>query len=268
MKQPEPWQFGGSAPDVYERYKVPSVHGPVATRLLEQIPMRPGHRVLDVACGTGIAARLAAPRVAPSGKVTGIDLHNGMLAVARGRAAEAGLAIDWQEGDASSLPYADASFDVVICNQGLQFFPDKVQALREMWRVTAGGGTLALGVFGAASPYTVALGEALAKYAGSAAAARSLTPYSLGDKQLLRRIANEAFGEIEIQTVVLPRRVEPTQEWLLQDTEGTPYGTAIASMDPPARAEMIREIAAKLRQFWDKEGFSVPREVHLVYARK
>lgn len=264
----QPSQFAGSAPDVYERYKVPTVHGPVATRLLEHIQLRPGYSVLDVACGTGIAARLAAPRVAPSGKVVGIDLHKGMLAVARACAAKAGLAIEWQEGDASRLPFADASFDVVVCNQGLQFFPDKVGMLREMWRVTTRGGTLALGLFGAASPYTVALAEALAKYAGAAAAARSLTPYSLGDKQLLRRIAGDAFGEIEIQTMVLPRRVEPTQEWLLQDTEGTPYGTAIAAMDPAARAEMIREIAAKLGQFWDKEGFSVPREVHLVYARK
>jgi SAM-dependent methyltransferase len=102
----QPWQFAGSAPDVYERYKVPSVHGPVATRLLEPVQLRAGERVLDVACGTGIAARLAAPRVAPSGRVVGLDLHKGMLAVARACAAQAGLAIEWQEGDASSLPFA------------------------------------------------------------------------------------------------------------------------------------------------------------------
>lgn len=262
------WEFGGSAPEVYERYKVPSVHGPVATRLLDRIALRPGLNVLDVACGTGIVARLAALRVAPSGRVVGVDLHKGMLAVARARAAEAGLAIEWQERDASSLPFADESFDVVTCNQGLQFFPDKVRALREMWRVVSPGGTLALGLFGVPSPYTVALADALARYAGAAPAARLLTPYSLGDEQLLRSIAKDAFGAIEIQTIVLPRRIEPTQNWLLQDTEGTLYGTAIAAMDPAARAEMIREVGAKLTRFWDADAYSVPREVHLVYARK
>jgi ubiquinone/menaquinone biosynthesis C-methylase UbiE len=262
------WQFAGNAPDVYERYKVPSVHGPVAARLLERIPLRPGQRVLDVACGTGIVARLAAPRVAPTGTVTGIDLHEGMLAVARACAGEAGAGIEWRECDGASLPFADASFDVVTCSQGLQFFPDKVRALREMWRVVAAGGTLALGVFGVPSAYTVALAEALATHAGAGVAARSLTPYSLGNMQLLRRLASDAFGAIEIQTVLLPRRIEPTQEWLLQDTEGTPYGSAIAGMVPAARAEMIREIGAKLAGFWDADAYSVPREVHLVYARK
>jgi ubiquinone/menaquinone biosynthesis C-methylase UbiE len=268
VELPHAWQFAGNAPEVYERYKVPSVHGPVAKRLLERIQLRPGQRVLDVACGTGIVARLAAPRVAPSGRVVGLDPHKGMLAVARACAAEAGLGIEWQDGDACSLPFADASFDVVACSQGVQFFPDKVVGLREMWRVTARSGTLALGVFGPASPYHVALAEALAKYAGAGVAARSLTPYSLGDKGLLRRLANDAFGAIEIRTEVLPRRVEPTQEWLLQDTEGTPYGTAIAEMDAAIRAEMIREIGAKLARFWDADAYSVPREVHLVYARK
>ena len=262
------WQFAGSAPEVYERYKVPSVHGPVAARLLEGIRLRPGQSVLDVACGTGIVARVAAPRVAPSGRVVGLDLNRGMLAVARARAAEADLGIEWREGDGSSLPFADASFDVVACSQGLQFFPDKVRVLREMWRVVAPGGALALGLFGAPSAYTVALADALARYAGAAAAARSLTPYSLGDRELLRRLAHDAFGAIEINTVALPRRIEPTQEWLLQDTEGTPYGTAIAAMDAAMRAEMIREISAKLAECWDVDAYSVPRDVHLVYARK
>ena len=268
MELQHSWQFAGNAPEVYERYKVPSVHGHVARHLLERVELRPGQSVLDVACGTGIVARLAAPRVAPSGRVTGLDLNKGMLDVARACATKAGLEIEWREGDGSSLPFAASSFEVVTCSQGLQFFPDKVRALREMWRVAAPGGALALGVFGVPSAYTAALADALARYAGAAVAARSLTPYSLGDTQLLRRMASDAFGEIEIQTVLLPRRIAPTQEWLLQDTEGTPHGTAIAEMDPVARTEMIREIGARLARFWDVDAYAVPREVHLVYARK
>ena len=268
MEQQERWQLAGSGPERYERYKVPQVHAPVALRLLERVPLHAGQRVLDVACGTGIVARLAAPRVAPSGKVVGLDLNQRMLAVARACAGEAGLDIDWRQGDASVLPFGDATFDAVFCQQGLQFFPDKAGALREMRRVVVPEGTAALSV-NAASPYNAALAKALAKYADATVAARSLAPYALGDKALLEAIVNDAgFGDVEILTVAFTRRMEPTQEWLLQESESTPYGTAVAALEPAVRAAMVREIAADLARFWEAECFSVPREVHLVYARK
>lgn len=265
----ERWQRSGSQAEFFELYAVPGLFGPMALRLLEHVPLRPGQRVLDVACGTGIVARLAAPRVAPSGRVVGLDLNDAMLAVARGHAPEAGISIDWKQGDASALPFADAAFDAVLCQQGLQFFPDKVGALREMRRVAAQGGVVALAVFGPASRFNTALAEALTERVGTGVAMRSLAPYTLGDSGALRTLVGDAgFGTIEIRTIVLTRRVRPTQEWLLQYSGGTPYSAAIASMDPAARAEMVREIAAKLKGFWDAESFAVPTEVHLVYAQR
>ena len=76
----ERWQHSGSGPEFFELYQVPGLFGPMALRLLEHVSLRPGQRVLDVACGTGIVARLAAPRVAPSGRVVGLDLNEEMLA--------------------------------------------------------------------------------------------------------------------------------------------------------------------------------------------
>ena len=256
-------------PQAYELHVVPRLAAPLAMRLLEQLPLRTGQRLLDVACGTGIVARLAAPRVAPSGSVTGIDLDEGMLAVARARAEEEGLPIDWKQADAGELPFADASFDVVVCQQGLQFFPDRARAVREMRRVVSDSGIVALAVTGAPTAYNTALAQALTRRGHAMAATRCLAPFVLADPLLIRSIVSDAgFSAIDLRTEMLVRRFEPTQEWLLQESAGRPYGGLIAEMDDADRAAMVREIAAGLSQYWKNDSFSIPREVHLVLARK
>ena len=99
--------------------------------------------MVDVACGTGVVARLAAARVGPAGAVTGVDVTPGMLAVARSISAD-GPPIEWHEASAGKLPLPDASADVVLCSLGLQFFPDREAALREMRRILVPGGRLAV----------------------------------------------------------------------------------------------------------------------------
>jgi ubiquinone/menaquinone biosynthesis C-methylase UbiE len=265
----ERWQHGGSEPEFFERYAVPSLFGPMALRLLENVSLRPGQRVLDVACGTGIVARLAAPRVAPSGRVVGIDLNEAMLAVARAHAQDAAIAIDWKQGDATSLPFADAAFDAVLCQQGLQFFPDKVGALRELRRVAAPGGLVALAVWGRVSRFNTALAEALADRVGENVATRSLAPFALADASILRTLMSDAgFGTIEIRTTTLIRRVQPTQKWLLQYSGGHPVFGRHCQPGPDGPRRDGPGNAAKLNDLWDAESFAVPSEVHLAYAQK
>src|SRR5712664_1454339 len=123
-QQKSAWNdYGGSGPEIYERHMVPAIFGPWAVDLVKLAALIPGERVLDVACGTGIVARLAAERVGPMGRVIGLDLNAGMLTVAR--SASAGTEnIEWREGNATALPFADKTFELVLCQQGLQFFPD------------------------------------------------------------------------------------------------------------------------------------------------
>ena len=104
------WQVVGSAPENYERYLVPAIFVPWANDLVDLAGLRSAERVLDVACGTGIVARLAAERI-PGGRVVGLELNAGMIAVARLLAPE----IEWQEGNALEISAPDGSFDVVIC---------------------------------------------------------------------------------------------------------------------------------------------------------
>ena len=140
MKQAyESTNYGGNAPGNYQRFFVPSIGRPVAEDLLAVAHLKPEERVLDVACGTGVVTRLAAERVGPQGRVTGLDLNPGMLEVARSSTPE-NQPIEWIEANAESMLLEDGAFDVVLCQMGLQFVPNKLAALREMRRVLAPGG--------------------------------------------------------------------------------------------------------------------------------
>jgi SAM-dependent methyltransferase len=130
-----------SFPEMYERALVDPLFRPWVDPVLDEVALTAGDRVLDIACGTGIVARLAKARLGGTAKVVGVDLSPPMLAVARGVAPD----IDWREGDAQALPLRDDEvFDVVVCQQGLQFFPDKPAAVGQMRRALAPGGRLAV----------------------------------------------------------------------------------------------------------------------------
>ena len=135
----------------YERDMVPVLFAPWVDPLLSAA--RPGRsaRILDLACGTGVVARSVARAANGDGRVAGLDLNPAMLDVARDMSTREGLRIDWHEGRAESLPFAAGSFDLVLCQQGLQFFVDRAAALAESRRVLARGGRIALSVWTAST---------------------------------------------------------------------------------------------------------------------
>jgi SAM-dependent methyltransferase len=173
-------EVGGSAAEVYERQSVPALLAPWAPQLVELAGVQPGERILDVACGTGVVARLAAERTGSAGRVVGLDINPAMLAVARSLPPVAGAPIDWVEASVLAMPFPDASFDVVLCQQGLQQFPGRPAALREMRRVLVPGGRVALSVWGRieANPGFAALAEALERHVGSEAANNRRAPFA------------------------------------------------------------------------------------------
>lgn len=144
MSQKEHWHFDENPDELYERYLAPAKFGPWAADLVALGDPRPGERVLDAACGTGIVARLAVPKVGPTGKVVGLDLNAGRLAVAKSLSSVSETNIEWREGDVGALPFSNAEFDLICCQQGFQFFPDKFAASRETFRVLVSGGRLAI----------------------------------------------------------------------------------------------------------------------------
>jgi ubiquinone/menaquinone biosynthesis C-methylase UbiE len=159
----EHWQMDASAPELYERYLVPAITSVWANDLLDRIRPTREESVLDIACGTGVVARLVEQR-GHGGRLIGIDLNTAMLAVARKKSP----AVEWIEGSALNLPFEAGSFDVVLCQLGLQFFPDRPLALREMVRVLKPGGRAGLSVYSAIerTPAAHAFVQALDRYLG------------------------------------------------------------------------------------------------------
>src|SRR5690606_14489245 len=188
----------GSAAANYQRFFVPAIGAPLAQALVHHASLREGERVLDAACGTGVVARLAAEQVGAEGTVVGLDVNPGMVAVAR-TVASTGASIDWREASAESMPLPDDSFDVVLCQLGLQFMADRLAALREMRRVLVDGGRMLLNVGGQAGRHFTVLSEAMERRISPMAAGFVRQVFALNDPSEIERLMIDAgFEDVSV----------------------------------------------------------------------
>ena len=220
--------------------------------------------MLDVATGTGVVARLAARRVAPGGTVTGLDLNAGMLEVARRLPLPPGLTIDWREGSAVDLPFTDGAFDVVLCQQGVQFFPDRPKALGEMRRVLISAGRVAVSVWTGPSPYIAALSEGLERYVGAEAAISGAAAHSLGDAdELCDLLRGAGFRDVVVHHVRMTLRLPAPEEFVLRHLSAVPAAGLVAAVGNEARAALVAHVKDATRPYVDGYGLAVPYEVNV-----
>ena len=181
---PTAWQVEIEAADLYDSHFVPAIFQRWAEELVRFADLQPGQHVLDVACGTGAVARAAAAVVGAEGRVVGADLNAGMLEVARRVAPD----IEWIQSDAASLDFENDTFDVVICQSALMFFPDPAAAVREMTRVVKPGGGVVLQTWGRSKGYEM-LAEVFDDVTSSDAAAIIRAPFARPEMSWLQDLA-------------------------------------------------------------------------------
>jgi len=267
MPEDSGFQVSGNAAELYERYAVPYMMGPWAPELIELAAPRPGEHLLDLACGTGLVARLAAPRVGPTGRVTGIDFNAGMLAVARALPPPSGPNIVWVEGSAVAMDLPDASIDVILCQQGLQFFPDRLAALREMHRVLVPGGRVLLSVWKSAGPYNIAVGEALEQHTGTETATKYRASRMVPNAEDLHRWLVEAgFREVRIRPSAMTIRFPTIETFVLRHLSASPVAGAVAALSDAGRIALAKQVRAALHNFADGDGVAVPDETNIAMA--
>ncbi len=251
----------------YQRYTVEVILGPVAGRLVDTAGPRRGERVLDLACGTGAVARLAAREVGTAGRVTGLDIDDDGLALARELPRD-GAPIEWLQGDVHALPFPDRSFDLALCSQGLQFFTDRERFLTEVARVLVPGGRFVAGVWRAQefNPYYQALQQALEPHVGAGTRARLEAPFALADPAALRDSFVAAGLPVAIEPLRLVVTMPPLESFIPGHLSGMAAAAELESLSRSALGEIVRTVASALRGYREAPGLRVPFEVLLARA--
>lgn len=251
--------------DLYEEFIVPTMSAQWAPQVADAAGIKRGDSVLDVGCGTGVLSREAAGRVGSEGRVAGLDVNDEMLAVARRLRPD----IDWHQGDAGDLPFEDGSFDVVVSQFTLMFVPDRLAALKEMWRVLASGGRLALAVWWQSPGYPV-LADIARERIGDDVATALLDPFCLGDGEALV----ELFHAAGIDTAKRDSRqgwgnFPSVDEFVRIEIKGWVDGQLEGGMADDDYNALVEEARKRLAQYCTPEGeAAIPMDAHIVAAQK
>ena len=261
----EQWQLSDDAAARYERCVARYILAPWAPLLVDAARVATGEHVLDVACGTGVVARAAVKRVGPAGRCVGIDLNRGMIAVARAAGPSGDPPIEWLEADALDLPFPSGSFDVVLCQQGLQFFPDRAKALREMRRVLVDAGRVAVSVWRNTGPYNSAVAAALTRHIDAETAARFLASRITPSRDALIDAATAAcLADVEISVRRIDVHLPRIDRFALEHLAATPVAAAVASAGGAARAQLAAHVMQEMQSYVDGDGVTYPEEVNVL----
>jgi SAM-dependent methyltransferase len=241
-------QFTGNVPERYDRYLVPLLFEPYAADLVARLPKRDDLRVLELAAGTGAVTRRLRAALPPESTLVATDLNEAMVEYARGAVPSDG--IEWRTADAQQLPFDDGSFDVVVCQFGFMFLPDKVQGFRASRRVLSDGGVLLGNVWHQREENTVAhLVQQLLDERFPDEPPRFLdTPYGYGDHDGLRADLEAAGWEnVELEEVRTTGQSASAEDAALGYLTGTPLSFELAERGEDAEsfgAELARRLAA------------------------
>jgi SAM-dependent methyltransferase len=221
---------------------------PFVEALLDAAHAGRGCAVLDVACGTGFVAREAAVRVGPAGRVAGIDLNPGMLAVAAAASDTVTPAIEWHHAPADDLPFPEATFDAVVCQQGLQFVPDLQAAVDEAARVARVGGRVVATVWSPLerSPYFEAQFRAVRDLLGDDASASFADAFGCAADRLAAAFRAAGLTDVEHREVVADIGLPPLDEFAPGHLAALPWGAAVAEAHPDGLTLAAAAIAEQL----------------------
>jgi len=254
----------------YEATLVPVVFEPWARELIRRAAPRAPEHVLDLACGTGVVTRELARSGIPFGSLTGADHNAGMLAVARDRAAEDGVDATWVQADAGDLPFPDDRFDLALCQQALQFFPDRPRALRELRRVMSDGGRVTFCVQRELSvnPMLQAQATVLDKYVGSEASAAVRAICGLPDGREIGALFEGAgFEDIEVESVSLMLHHPDGRAYAAGAMGGMHTGDKLSKLSDSQRQQCIDDYLTELGDCFDGTAIRFPHVSNVVTAR-
>jgi ubiquinone/menaquinone biosynthesis C-methylase UbiE len=264
-------EFAGSIPAIYDRYLGPLIFEPYAADLAQRVSgLNPGS-VLEIAAGTGVVTRALATALSAAVDIVATDLNQPMLDFAARQFTQA-RPVSWQQENALSLPFPDASFDVVVCQFGVMFFPDKAAAYREARRVLKPGGRFFFSAWDRIEenevPQAVSEGAA-GIFPADPPQFLARTPHGYFDKQKIRDEAGQAsFSKIEVETLSLRSHAASHRDPAIGFCQGTPLRNEIEARDPNRLAEATDAAAEAVRTRFGAGPINGKIQAHLITATK
>ena len=262
--------FAGSIPKIYDTYLVPLIFEPYAADLARRVAARSPARVLEIAAGTGVVTRAMASALPRSASLVATDLNQAMLE----QAAATGTSrpVEWRQADAMQLPFADATFDAVVCQFGAMFFPDKPKAFSEARRVLKPGGIYLFSVWDRieenefADVVTAALGSRFPK---DPPRFMARTPHGYHDCAAIEQdVAGGGFAAPRIDTLAARSRAASCRDVAFAYCQGTPLRNEIEARDASALNEATELAAEAIAKRFGRGAVDGKIQAHIVAAER
>jgi len=262
--------FAGSIPAAYDRYLGPVLFQPYAEDLAARLNVEANASVLELACGTGILTRVLRDRLPGTTRLVATDLNEPMFqnAAQRFRHDEA---IEWQQADASSLPFEDESFDAVVCQFGIMFVPDKALSAREARRVLKPGGLFLFNVWDSMEHNDLGriAHETISSFFEKDPPTFYQVPFGYHDHSEIKRVLEGAgFRDVRVEVVAKMGGASRPEDAARGLVHGNPVAVAITERDPSLLPVITNAVADTLKKRFGETSVRAPMRAIVVEARR
>lgn len=272
MNSPEPDRaFAGSIPKLYEQYLVPMIFEAYAADLTQRLASRSLNRVLEIAAGTGVVTRAMASALPETVAIVATDLNEAMLSEASARGTK--RSVEWRQADALQLPFGDGTFDAVVCQFGVMFFPDKAKAFSEARRVLRAGGVFIFSVWDRIenNEFAATVTSALEKvFPGDPPRFLVRTPHGYHDRPTIERdLADGGFSApARFTTVAARSRAASARVPAMAICQGTPLRSEIEARDASRLGEATDTAAEAIAERFGHGAVDGKIQAHIVTVER
>jgi len=267
MPEKNQFHLSTKAAENYECQSVPAIFTPMAEATLSAISLPRRVHVLDVACGTGAVARAVASRLTEPSKIVGADLNPAMVEIANQSVSNDRHDFEFLIAPADALPFGDETFEIVFCQHGLQFFPDKPASLAEMRRVMQVNGKLIVTCWAAIPPFFQVVREVLARHLGEDEAKTAVAPFIWNDgAQISSLIAAAGFKCPEPTQLNVDRKLSAAPEAMRRGLLTTPNEAALLAAGEDTIDTIVSEVLDGVAKYREGQMLMMPQQAHLFQA--
>lgn len=263
----EAFQLSDTAVAAYEDQKVRAMFGPLARATLEKIRVTKDDTILDLACGTGIVARSIIDKVVPSRPIIGADLNEGMIRMARQITQENASRFEWHVADAETLPFETGVFSLIMCQQGIQYFPEEQNVLNELRRVATKGGRLVISVWGGASDFFLAMAESVGRHVDAETGKKYLAPFAYKNFEKLPDMLTIAgFEDIKVENLTVDRTMANIRSNIKNEILAHPAGPKVMEAGQSVVDAISRDVIMACSEYQSGDDMIVPQLAYLFTA--